>query len=88
MNNSFARCIDQICGKEISTLVTYKYSVFGGNTVVLEGHKGISCYDSNKIIFQIAKGRLAVVGKNLQLKCLDKNFAVVVGEVCCVEVDK
>lgn len=88
MNNSFTRCIDQICGKEISTLATYKYSVFGGNTVVLEGHKGICNYGQDKISFRIAKGNLVISGKNLQLKCLDKNFAVIVGDVCCVEVDK
>lgn len=88
MNNSFSRCIDQICGHEITSLATYKYSVYGGNTVVLEGHKGICHYGLDKIVFQVGKQRLFIVGKNLQIRCLDRHFAVVVGEICAVEVSR
>lgn len=88
MNNSFSRCIDQICGHEITSLASYKYSVYGGNTVVLEGHKGICHYSLDKIVFQVGKQRLFIVGKNLQIRCLDRHFAVVVGEICAVEVSR
>lgn len=86
MNNSFSRCIDQLCGSEITSLATYKYSVFGGNTLVLEGHKGICNYSRDKISFKLGKCCLVVVGNNLQLKCLDIRFAVVVGQIAKVEV--
>ena len=88
MNNSFTQVIDKICGQEISSLASYKYSVFGGKTVVLEGHKGICHYSLDKIAFTLGKQTLTIVGKNLQLKCMDKHFAVVVGEVCLVEVSQ
>ncbi len=86
MNNSFKHCIDQICGQEITALATYKYSVFGGNTIVLEGHKGILDYSTCKVSFKVGKGSLIVVGNNLQIKCLDNRFAVVVGKICSVGV--
>ena len=86
MNNSFTNCINKICGEELTSLVTYKYSVFGGNTIVLEGHKGILDYSACKVSFKVGKGSLIVVGNNLQIKCLDNRFAVVVGKICSVEV--
>lgn len=88
MNNSFSRCIDQICGHEITSLATYKYSVFGGNTVVLEGHKGICHYAIDKIVFQVGKQQLSIVGEGLQIRCLDKHFAVIVGKIRAVEVSQ
>lgn len=88
MNNSFAQCIDKICGHEIASLASYKCSLFGGNTVVVEGHKGICNYSTEKITFKIAKGCLVVVGNSLQLKCLDKHFAVVVGQVLGIGVEQ
>ena len=86
MNNSFTSCINKICGEELCSLVTYKYSVFGGNTIVLEGHKGILDYSTCKVSFKVGKGSLIVVGSNLQIKCLDNRFAVVIGKICSVEV--
>ena len=86
MNNSFTNCISKICGEEIASLATYKYSVFGGNTIVLEGHKGILDYSTCKVSFKVGKGSLIVAGNGLCIKCLDKHFAVVVGNVCNVEV--
>lgn len=87
MNNSFSQCVANICGLELATLIAdYKYSVFGGHTVVLEGHKGIVDYSTEVITFSVGKPHLRICGNDLHIKCLEKNFAVVVGNVLCVEV--
>lgn len=87
MNNSFSQCVADICGLELATLIgDYKYSVFGGHTVVIEGHKGIVGYSTELVTFAVGKSAINVVGSNLHIKCLEKNFAVVVGKVSEVGV--
>ena len=87
MNNSLSQCVADICGLELATLIgSYKYSVFGGHTVVVEGHKGIADYNSDFIVFSLGKSQLKIVGSNLRIKCLEKQFAVIVGKIASVEV--
>ena len=87
MNNSFSQCVANICGLELATLIAdYKYSVFGGHTVVVEGHKGIIDYGNEQITFAVGKTALRICGSNLRIKCLEKGFAVVVGKISSVEV--
>ena len=87
MSNSFLDCIQNICGLELSSLVAnYKYTVFGGNTVVVEGHKGILQYSLRDVVFGLGKSNLQIIGDNLQIKCLQKHFAVIVGKVLEVKV--
>ncbi len=87
MSNSFLQCIANVCGLELATLIKdYKFSVFGGNTVVVEGHKGIADYSTETVSFVIHKSLLCIRGAGLHIKCLEKGFAVVVGEIHSVEV--
>lgn len=87
MNNSLSQCVADICGLELATLLgSYKYSVFGGHTVVVEGHKGIADYAKEGVSFALPKAQLKIVGSNLRIKCLEKQFAVVVGNIQSVEV--
>lgn len=87
MNDSFSKCIADICGLELATLAgDFKYSVFGGRTLVLEGHKGIEEYSLETISFRIGKSTLKITGSGLTLKCLEKNFAVVEGKIVSVGI--
>ena len=87
MNNSFSQCVADICGLELATLINdYKYSVFGSHTAVIEGHNGIAEYGTETVSFAVKKGILRVNGNNLHIKCLEKRFAVVVGNIVSVEV--
>lgn len=87
MNDSFSKCIADICGLELAALAgNYKYSVFCGHTFVLEGHKGVLEYSSDAVSFKVGKDKLKVYGQKLYIKCLDKNFAVVSGSIFGVEI--
>ena len=82
MNNSFNESISEICGLEIATLAgSYKYSVFGNHTVVVEGHKGIVGYSEEVVSFAVDKTVLHIEGGSLRIKCLEKHFAVVTGRI-------
>lgn len=87
MNNSFNDSIASICGLELATLAgSYKYSVFGGTTAVIEGHKGIAGYRDDEVAFSVGNSLIKVCGAKLHIKCLSKNFAVVTGNISAVEV--
>lgn len=88
MNNSFNDSIAKICGLELAALAgSYKYSVFGSSTAVVEGHKGIASYREQEVAFLLGGNcTLNLTGDNLQIKCLGKHFAVVSGRIIKVEV--
>lgn len=87
MNNSFQQCIADICGLELSALVSQgKYSVYGNGVAVVEGHGGIAEYGKEKVSFVFGKSKLVICGVDLKIKCLQGNYAVVVGKILSVAV--
>ena len=87
MNNSFVDSVCDICGLEMAALAHgYKYSVYDGRAVVVEGHKGIFAYGESQVVFALGKSKLVVSGDKLRIKCLERNFAVVVGAINGVAV--
>lgn len=63
-----------------------KYSVFDNRVAVVEGHGGIADYMPQKVSFLLGKGRLEICGENLQLRCLEKHYAVLEGKIRSVAV--
>ena len=53
----------------------------------MEGHKGIAVYNDCNVCFSLKKGKLAVKGSSLSVRCLEKDFAVIVGNIASVAVD-
>ena len=87
MNNSFQQCISEICGLELSSLVSQgKYAVYGNSVAVVEGHKGIAEYGSDKVSFAFGKSKLDILGEGLKIKCLQGNYAVVAGKISSMAV--
>lgn len=88
MSNSFVDVVCETCGLEVATLAHgYKYSVYDGRAVVVEGHKGIVSYTETSVVFALRKNKLTIKGGRLSIKCLERNFAVVVGDIVSVAVD-
>ena len=87
MNNSFQQCIADICGLELSSLVAQgKYAVYANTVAVVEGHKGIAEYGKDKVSFVFGKSILAISGAELKIKCLQGNYAVIMGKIFSVAV--
>ena len=53
----------------------------------MEGHKGIFTYAETEVVFALGRAKLVVSGDKLCIKCLERNFAVVVGVIKCVAVN-
>ncbi len=87
MNNSFQQCVADICGLELSSLAANgKYTVYGNNVAVVEGHSGIVNYTSETVSFAFCKGVLEVCGSDLKIRCLEKHYSVVAGKISSVAV--
>lgn len=79
--------IGALSNLELSSLCGgYKYSVYSGKTVVIEGHCGIFSFYKEQIVFKIKKAFLCVKGSALVIHSLTRNFAVVCGIIDSVEV--
>ncbi|MBQ7914489.1 MAG: YabP/YqfC family sporulation protein [Clostridia bacterium] len=84
---AFNQYLQDLCGLELITLAKgYKYTVFGGSTVVIEGHKGLCAFLPTQISFFVGGGLLKVEGSNLTIKCVQRQSAVVVGKIDNVAV--
>lgn len=64
----------------------YKYSVLGDKCFVLEGHRGIVKYEREQVCFRLKNKEICVKGKELTIKQMTKNFAVLEGKIVGVEI--
>ncbi len=60
--------------------------MFGNSVAIIEGHDGISEYCSERVSFLLCKEVLEICGTSLQIKCLEQNYAVVIGKIISVSV--
>lgn len=70
----------------LSLVGGFKFSVFSGKFVVLEGHTGIKKYEKTEIIFKIKNRYIKIFGDGLFIKQMTKSFAVVSGDIYSCEV--
>ena len=78
-----------LCNLEVATLInSYKYCVYGGTTVVVEGQKGLVRYCQDNVVFAVSNGKLSVCGSDLILGCFGNKVAVVTGQILSVAVQK
>ena len=86
---SFVNEHAKLCNLEVETLInSYKYCVYGGKTVVVEGQKGLVRYCQDNVVFAVANAKLSICGSNLTLGCCGNKVAVVFGQIRWVEVQK
>ncbi len=89
ITHSFDKVIADICDIELASLLrSYKYTVYGGHTVALEGHKGLLRYSKDCVVFLLADGKLTVNGNNLCLRNLSKRTVIISGDKVSVEVSR
>ena len=89
ITHSFDKVIADVCDLELSALLnSYKYTVYGGHTVAIEGHGGLLRYTREAVTVKLSKGTLTVHGSNLVLRNLSKRTLVVTGNRLNVEVSE
>lgn len=88
MFSSFEQEIENILSCELSSSSSYKYIVYGGKAVVIEGHKGIVKFCSDRMEFRVSEGRLCVLGVGLTLRQMAGGVAILIGRVNSVSVER
>lgn len=79
---AFEKEISSVCDLEVATLLGgYKYAVYSGKVVVVEGHCGIKDFSTTCIKIALKKGLICVNGEELSLCQLQKGFAIVKGKI-------
>ena len=75
--------VAKILDLELAALVnSFKYSVYGGAYRSRRGTQGLVSFSSEKIIFRLGKTeRLEIIGEEISIKQLTKNFTVVTGKI-------
>ena len=75
--------VAKILDLELAALVnSFKYSVYGGHTVVVQAHRALESFSSQKNIYSIRNtDRHEINGEEISIKQLTKNFTVVTGKI-------
>lgn len=62
-----------------------KLTVTGGRSAVIENHRGVLEYTSERIVVAVPRGRLCLDGAGLCLKAMNKNELLVGGRIRNIE---
>jgi sporulation protein YqfC len=60
---------------------SYRYTVFGGVSVYVQGHKGFSAFSPEKVVLRAGKKRLEINGENLVVRQLSNDDITVSGTI-------
>ena len=70
---------------DAGTSASYRVVNLGGNSVYVEGLKGVISFGEEEMRFQMKKQVLCVKGSHLKIKYLDKTTCVICGSIKAVE---
>lgn len=60
----------------------------GNRRVLIEMHKGIAEYNTEKICVLVEFGKLSITGSQLEICCMSKDQLVITGRIDSVELDR
>lgn len=72
--------------QSVGTSYNYRIVNLGGKSVYIEGLKSVIFLSIDEMQFQLKESSLSIIGKQLSIKYLDKNSAVITGEIITVGV--
>lgn len=67
---------------------TYKLTLMGGKELLLEGHKGITHYEENRVEIRVNGGRLKIEGELLFIEEINEEEVLIKGNVTGLGVIK
>ena len=62
------------------------FEVLGNGRLVIEHHRGISCYAQEEIMVKTTFGHLLIRGKNLTLCCMRRDQLCILGQIDVLEL--
>jgi len=63
-------------------------TVTGGNEALLENHKGIICFEEDKIICRVKPKQICFKGKNLKLRSFNDSDCLITGDIIHISFGK
>lgn len=66
-------------------LVDFRYTNYGGKTVVVQGYKDILFFDETNIILKLKQGEISISGTNLKLKDYTNNSVIIIGNIVAID---
>ncbi len=72
--------------QSVGTSYNYRIVNLGGKSVYIEGIKSVIFLSIDEMQFQLKESSLSIIGKQLSIKYLDKNSAVITGGIITVGV--
>ena len=64
-----------------------RIEITGGRQVLIDNHKGMLEYESERIVVNGGRMRVVIVGKNLCLKAMNSKEMLIGGSVSAVELE-
>lgn len=56
----------------------------GENRVLIEHHRGVTCYGPDEIRVKVCYGQVSIRGNALELRCMTRGQLVISGQIHCV----
>lgn len=67
---------------------TFLVEICDNRRVLIENHRGITCYGTNEIAVKVKKGSIAVCGDHLCLTRMNKTKLVISGRITSIQIQK
>jgi sporulation protein YqfC len=90
MGNRGCQTSDEISKISLAALNpdTFLIEICDNRRVLIENHRGITCYGSNEIVIKVKQGSICVCGDHLYLSKMNKTKLVVSGRITAIQIQK
>lgn len=76
--------ITDIINRNFDNCISYKITIIGDNTAIIEGFKKILTFSSTEITLTAAKSTLVVAGEGLVIDVMERDYIQIGGRVLSV----
>ena len=76
---------DRLGLSEDLTFGSAKLTVIAGKKILVENHRGILEYGSDRIVINLDKGRIALSGCDFTLDAMNRNELLICGRLQCAD---
>lgn len=76
---------DRLALSEDLVFASAKLTVIAGSKILVENHRGIMEYGTERIVIGINRGKLCLSGRDFTIDAMNKNELLISGKLQCVD---
>lgn len=76
---------DRFCLPDDLLFGSAKLTVIAGKKILVENHKGILEYSSDRIVINLERGKISLSGSDFTLDAMNKNELLICGKLQCAD---